>query len=223
MRISKIINMKQLIIIGAGGYGREIFDFAHDCKGYEEDFIIKGFIDENMDALKGYVGYPAILGKVSDYKPEKDDVFICAIGSVAPKKNVCEMILAKGGKFITLISNRAYVSANNTRIGKGCLICPDSRIHCDVTIGDFVTLQPNAVLGHDVKVGNWCHINDYADCGGATHIEDEVTIHTHSFILPGFTVGRGSTIGAGSIVIGNVKEGVVMFGNPAKPLPLPKK
>ena len=214
--------MKNLIIIGAGGYGREIFDFAHDSKGYGTEFCIKGFIDENPNALDGYMGYPPIFGKVSEYIPQKDDVFICAIGSVKPKKKVCEIILSKGGEFITLISNRAYVSSNNTHIGKGCLICPESRVHCDVTIGDFVTLQPNAVLGHDVKVGNWCHINDYADCGGATQIEDEVTVHTHSFILPGFKVGRGATIGAGSIVVRNVKENAVMFGNPARPLPLPK-
>lgn len=215
--------MKNLIIIGAGGYGREIFDFAHDSKGYGTEFVIKGFIDENPKALDSYRGYPPILKKVSEYEPEENDVFICAIGSVKPKKKCCEIILNKGGQFISLISNRAYVSSYNTKIGKGCIICPDSRVHCDVTIGDFVTLQPNAVLGHDVKVGNWCHINDYADCGGATHIGDEVTIHTHSFILPGFKVEKGATIGAGSIVVRNVKEEVVMFGNPARPLPLPKK
>ena len=214
--------MKNLIIIGAGGYGREIFDFAHDAKGYGTEFVIKGFIDDNVKALDGFNNYPTILGKASEYEPADDDVFICAIGSVAPKKKVCEIIMSKGGEFITLISNQAYISGNNTTIGKGCIICPASRVHCDVTVGDFVTLQPNAVLGHDVKVGNWCHINDYADCGGASQICDEVTIHTHSFVLPGLKVGKGSTIGAGCIILRNVKEGVVMFGNPAKPLPLPK-
>jgi len=214
--------MKNLLIIGARGYGREICDFAADCRGYETEFVIKGFLDDKSDALDNYPGYPPIINSVESYQPQRDDIFICALGEVKYKKKYCEMILSKGGKFTTLISKRAYVSNRNTTIGEGCIICPDSRIHCDVKIGDFVTVQPFAVIGHDVKVGNWCHINDYADCGGASTIGDEVTIHTHSFILPHFKVGNGATIGAGSIVLRNVKEGVVVFGNPAKPLPLPK-
>lgn len=214
--------MKQLVIIGARGYGREICDFATDCRGYNSDYTIKGFLDDKKIALDDHPGYPPILDSVENYLPREDDVFICALGEVKYKKKYCEMILAKGGIFTTLISNRAYVSDRNTKIGVGCIICPDSRIHCDVTIGDFVTLQPFAVLGHDVKVGNWCHINDYSDCGGGSQIGNEVTINTQSFILPKLKVGDRATIGAGSIVLRNVKEGVVVFGNPAKPLPLPK-
>lgn len=215
--------MKQLLIIGARGYGREICDFASECKGYGSEFVVKGYLDDKSDALDNYPGNPPIIDSVENYQPKENDVFICALGEVKYKKKYCEMVLAKGGKFISLISKKAFISDKNTKIGVGCIICPDSRIHCDVTIGDFVTLQPYAVLGHDVKIGDWCHINDYADCGGGTHIGNEVTIHTHSFILPKFKVGDGATIGAGSIVIGNVKEGMIVFGNPARPLPLPKK
>lgn len=215
--------MKQLLIIGARGYGREICDFASECKGYGSEFVVKGYLDDKSDALDNYPGNPPIIDSVENYQPKENDVFICALGEVKYKKKYCEMVLAKGGKFISLISKKAFISDKNTKIGVGCIICPDSRIHCDVTIGDFVTLQPYAVLGHDVKIGDWCHINDYADCGGGTQIGNEVTIHTHSFILPKFKVGDGATIGAGSIVIGNVKEGMIVFGNPARPLPLPKK
>ena len=214
--------MKQLIIIGASGYGREICDFAMDCRGYNTEYVIKGFLDDRVDALDNHPGNPPIIDSVENYQPTDDDIFICAVGDVKYKKKYCEMILAKGGIFTTLISNKAYVSDRNTTIGNGCIICPTARVHCDVVIGDFVTIQPFAVVGHDVKVGNWCHINDYSDCGGWSQIEDEVLINTHSFILPKLKVGKGATIGAGSIVIRNVKEGVVMFGNPAKPLPLPK-
>ena len=214
--------MKNLLIIGARGYGREICDFASDCKGYGTEFVIKGYLDDKSDALDNFPGNPPIIDSVENYQPQKDDVFICALGEVKYKKKYCEMILAKGGEFINLISNRAYVSDRNTTLRKGCIVCPAARIHCDVTVGDFVTVQPFAVLGHDVKVGNWCHINDYSDCGGGSQIGNEVTINTQSFILPKLKVGDRATIGAGSIVLRNVKEGVVVFGNPAKPLPLPK-
>lgn len=214
--------MKKLVIIGAGGFGREIFDYATDCIGYQTEFVIKGFIDNLQTELVHPENYPPILGSIDGYEMQPDDIFICALGDVKFKKKYCEYIMSKGGVFTTLISNRAYVSKINTHIGKGCIICPDARIHCDVTIGDFVTVQPFAVLGHDVAVGDWCHINDYADCGGASTIGKEVTIHTHAFILPKLKVEDDVTIGAGSIVLRNVKAGIVMFGIPAKPLPLPK-
>ena len=213
--------MKHLIIIGAGGFGREIYWSAKESIGYGTEFDIKGFLDPDEHKLDGFEGYPPILGYEETYIIEEDDVFACAFGEVKLKKKCCEKILAKGGHFQTLIHKDAYVSEKAV-LGQGCEILALARIHCDVTIGDFVTVQPYAVLGHDVKVGNWCHINDYSDCGGATKIGNEVTIHTHSFVLPGLSVGNGATVGAGSIVIRNVNENTVVFGNPAKPLPLPK-
>lgn len=212
--------MKNLIILCAGGYGREICLFAQNSIGYSEEYILKGFLDDDIHKLDSFNGYPPIIDTIMDYKISKDDVFVCALGDVKIKKKVINTILSKGGEFITLISKDAYIG-QNVEMGKGCIICPTARIHCDVRMGDFVTLQPFSVLGHDVQIGNWSHVNNYADCGGASVIGNEVIINTHSFILPLVTIGDGAAIGAGSIVLRNVPSGIVMFGNPAKPLPLP--
>ena len=71
--------MKNLIIIGARGWGREVYAHAQYSHGYLEDYDIKGFLDDKADALDGMNGYPPILGSVEDYKPQSDDVFICAL------------------------------------------------------------------------------------------------------------------------------------------------
>lgn len=213
--------MKNLIIIGARGFGREVYNFAIESIGYNSDFVIKGFLDDKSDALNGYSNYPVILDSVENYQIITNDVFICALGEVKYKKYYSEIILAKGGEFISLIHKDAYIAMNST-IGKGCIICPTSRIHCDVRVGNFVTLQPFSVLGHDVTIGDWCHINDYTDCGGGTKIGNEVTLHTRSFILPKAIVEDRAMVGAGSIVLRLVKSGTTVFGAPAKPLPLPK-
>jgi sugar O-acyltransferase (sialic acid O-acetyltransferase NeuD family) len=207
--------MKNLIIIGARGYGREVYNWATQCKEFNKDWIIKGFLDDKSDALNN-MDYPvSIIASVEDYFIEKNDVFICALGDVRYKKKYVELMLSKGGVFINLIHPTAQIN-NFSKIGKGIIICPFCAISNEVIIGNFVTLQGFSVIGHDAKIGNWCHLNAYSFMGGYAELAEEVTMHIKSSILPRVKVGKGSVIGAHSLVIKNVKDGVTVFGSPAK-------
>ena len=212
--------MKELVIIGAGGFGREIYNTAMECEEYGSSYTIKGFIDNLYEKME-YTGYPPILGRIDDYIPQENDVFVCALGDVKWKKRYVQMILDKGGKFITLIHKTAYIS-KNVKIGQGCLILADTRIQCDAKVGDYVTIQPKAIIGHDVVIEDWCMINAFADCGGASYLEEGATLHTHSFIMPTKRVGANAVIGACSFAVRNVKPNTVVLGVPAKELALPK-
>lgn len=213
--------MKHLVIIGAHGFGREMYSSAMESIGYGTEFDIKGYLDGRKELLDGYEGYPPIIGSVETYEPDKDDVFVCALGDVRYKVKYAKMILEKGGEFITLIHKSAYIS-KNVKIGKGCLILADTRIQCDATIGNYVTIQPKAVIGHDAVVEDWCMINALADCGGFSHMEEGATLHTCSFLLPNKRIGAYAVVGACSLAARNVKPGTVVLGVPAKELALPQ-
>ena len=73
--------MKHLLIIGARGFGREVYDLAMNCIEAGADFDIKGFLDDKVDALNGLGGYPPIISSVEDYEIQPGDVFICGLGS----------------------------------------------------------------------------------------------------------------------------------------------
>lgn len=207
--------MKHLIIIGARGYGREIFHFAKESIGYGTDFVIKGFLDDKSDALNGYEGYPPILDSVEDYRIEDDDVFTCALGDVRYKSKYVNLILSKGGEFINIIHNSSRIYPN-TKIGRGCIICPNVHISCDIMIGDYVTIQPYSVIGHDAVIGNMCHLNCYSFMGGFSSIGDSVTMNTGAILHPKKHVANNVVIGGGAFVIRNIKkEGVTVVGNPA--------
>lgn len=206
--------MKRLLIIGARGFGREIYNLATECDGYGSDFVVAGFLDDKSDALDGYEGYPSILGSVEDYDIGEKDVFVCALGDVLYKRKYVQMILDKGGEFMPLIHPNAYVS-KNVKMGTGCIVCRNALISCDVTLGDFVTIQPFSDLGHDARVGDFCHLNTYAFLGGYAELGEMVTVHTGGIVLPHKKINDNATVGAGSVVIRNVKEGTTVFGQPA--------
>lgn len=210
--------MKHLLIIGARGFGREIYNLAINSVGYLEEFDIKGYLDDKSDALCGYEGYPSVLGSVENYSPKKDDVFICALGSVFYKKKYVNLILDKGGEFINLIHKNVAIGSN-TILGKGCIFSRNVNISCDITIGDFVTLQPYTEVGHDAVIGDYCHLNTYCFLGGYSRIGELVEMNTGSFLHPHKSICNNVVVGAGAYVFKNIKkEGITVVGNPAHEL-----
>ena len=207
--------MKHLIIIGARGWGREVYALAKSCVGYNEEYDIKGFLDDKTDALDGMAGYPPIVGAVETYEIQADDVFVCALGDNVWRKHYADIILKRGGQFINLIQKNAYIG-QNTKLGKGCVICHDVSISCDITIGDFVNFQRLVDIGHDAHIGNYCSLGNKSFMGGGSCIEAGTMVHTGAIILPHVHVGKNCTVGAGAVVIKRVKDGDTVFGNPAK-------
>ena len=207
--------MKHLIIIGAGGMGRQVLSFAKSCNGYGTDYDIKGFLDDNPKAMNDFPGYPPVLGTVDGYQIEPDDVFFNSIGDIKAKKLCIQKILDKGGDFLTLIHPTAQVSPG-TKIGKGCMISSYVGIGVETTIGDFCLIQSKATIGHDV------HLDDYAriDCNvvliAGVNVGKDVCIHTSAVVNHDVSLGDGSTVGAMSFVIKKVKPGQTVFGNPAR-------
>ena len=188
-----------------------------DCIGYQTQYDVKGFLDDKTDALDGMSGYPPIIDSVEHYEPSTDDVFICALGDVNWKKHYSEIILSKNGAFINLIHKYSTISSN-TKIGKGCIVADNVDISCDISIGDFVTFQSYAIVGHDAQIGDYCHLGCRSFMGGYSELGNMTTIQTGSIILPHVKVGDNCVVGAGSVVIRKVKNGNTVFGNPAKRL-----
>ena len=209
--------MKKLIILGAGGFGREIYNLAKKCAGYGSGYEIKGFIDDDLNALDEFEGYPPIIGTIKDYHVLKDDVFVNSLGDVQTKKKCITSILDKGGAFINLIHPLAIVSKNVT-LGKGCIVDPFVSIGADTVIGDYILIQNGAVVGHDVTIGNWSRIDCYVVLVGGVTIGSEVCVHTGAIINQKVTIEKGARVGALSFVIRDVKENTTVFGNPAKRL-----
>lgn len=208
--------MNNLIIIGAGGMGRTMYDLARESIGYNDKYIIKGFIDDNTHVLDNFIGYPPILGTIKDYIPQPGDVFTCSIGGHI-RKQCIQKLTARGAEFISLIHNTARIGTNVT-MGKGTIIGTYTTIAADAKIGDFNFIQSLTIIGHDVIIGSWNRIDSQVMMVGGTKMGDNNMIHTGSMINHNVIIGDNCTIGACSFVSMNVDSGMTLFSSPARRL-----
>lgn len=208
--------MRNLIIIGAGGMGRTLYSNALESVGYGENFMVKGFIDDNLEALDGFPNYPPIVGTIRNYQPQEHDMFVSSIGGAA-RRPCMEEIISRGGEFMELIHQTARI-LTNAKLGKGNFIGAYTVIGNDAVIGDYNMIQSYSVIGHDVRMGSWNRIDTHVTCVGGTVIEDDVNIHTSAVISHKVVVETGAHVGALSFVIRRVKAGTTVMGNPAKRL-----
>ena len=156
--------MQNLIIIGAGGLGREVYDLAVDAGTY----LVRGFVDANPAAAPGVA---PVLGTPDDYEIQQGDVFICAIGNPVVRRKCVEQLQQRGAQYATLIHPSAIVSPT-AQIGVGSIVKPYVTIGSLACIGEHTVVQPHATLEHDVCVGSFCLIGAGSVMQGATTLAD---------------------------------------------------
>lgn len=206
--------MKNLVIIGAGGFAREIYDLANTCYQAVDDFTVKGFLSDGPSNIES-MGYPPVLSTVADYAIEDGDVFFCAIGKLADRRKTVEIILGKGGKFINLIHPTAVISPS-VCLGIGVGIKAFCVLASDVSVGDFTFLQSSVIMGHDVQIGRYCQVNSFAFFAGYSKVSDLVSVNAGAKLIQNVVVEENAVVGMGSVVINKVKSGTTVFGIPAR-------
>jgi sugar O-acyltransferase (sialic acid O-acetyltransferase NeuD family) len=210
--------MKEIIIVGAGGFGRELLQWIKDINKIEHRWIIKGFIDDNLEALKNYECDYNVLGKIYKWEIGENEVFACAIANPRIKEKVVKILKRKGAKFDSVIHPKAITGGFN-KIGEGIVIYPSARLTVNINIGSFVTIL-SAGIGHDVQIGDFSTISSQCNVNGKVKLGKKVFMGSNSTVVPDRTIGDNVYIGAGSIVIRNIKSNtnnsIKVFGNPAK-------
>ena len=207
--------MKSLVIITAGGCGREVLQWAKDINKKENCWNIKGFIDDNLKALDGLKCDVSILATIDEYKIMPDDVFVCCIGNSYVRKKVVEKMKAKGASFTTLVHPYAVV-ADSCTLGEGVIIYPFALISDNAVIGDQCIINMHSSVAHDSVLGEYCTISAHCDITGMCQLGDRVFMGTTSNLVPGCRIGDDAYICAGSTVMGRVRAGYKVLGNPAK-------
>lgn len=206
--------MKKLLIVGAGGFGRELYVWASQHPDCGRAWELAGFLDDNAQALQPFGSF-APVHPLTGHAVDPAKLYLCGLGLPPVKEKLLQPLLAAGADFLTFVHPRALVG-DRVRLGRGVVLCPGAIVSADLTLGDFVMLNLYATVGHDASVGAWSTLSAHCDVTGRVQVADRVFMGSRATIIPGKSVGSRATLGAGAVVISDVPAGATVVGNPAR-------
>lgn len=202
--------MKQLIVIGARPFGREVCNFAR-----EAGWTVKGFLDSDPNALGAFHGYPPILESPESYVPASNDVFVCAVGDSKMREKFVTVIERKNGLYANVIHPTAYIG-RNVKMGVGCIVGPHAVVDCDLTLGNHVDVNSLSYVPHDCRLEDFVTLSPGCRLGGRTTVRSGAFLGLGAVVIPDIEVGPRAYVAAGAVVIHDVPEGAMVAGVPAK-------
>lgn len=209
--------MKNLYIVGAGGFGRETLWLAERVNQVEQTWNIRGFIDDNEQVHgREFRGYP-VLGGCDYLADSSEEVWVVvAIAAAKVKRIVVDKLSAyQNLHFATLIDPAAIIQ-DDLIVGEGCILCVGSVFMANITLGNHVIVNPNCTVGHDSVLEDYVTLYPSVNVSGCVTVGQETELGTGMQIIQGVRIGAQSILGAGTVVIKDIPQGCTAVGNPAR-------
>lgn len=202
-------NKKKLIIIGAGGHGCVVADIALQCNTYEQIVFLDDRLQENL------LGFP-VLGKVIDFRKYLEGwEFFVAIGDNRIRGGIFSELIKSGANIATLVHPKSYIGSK-VKIGKGTVVMAGAVVNPLVVIGDSCIINTCASIDHGCIIGDYTHISVGAHLAGNIKVGNYVFTGIGTTLKNGIAVCDDCIIGAGAVVVKDIKETGVYIGIPAK-------
>ena len=211
--------MKDLIIFGASGFGREVAWAVERINKSERTWNLLGFMDDNESIQGSEINGYKVLGKTADIAKYPDAFFVCAVGASRIREKIINNLKAINPdiKFGTIIDPSVEMS-NLVDVGEGTIICAHTIITVNISIGNHVIINLDCTIGHDAVIHDFVTMYPSVNVSGITEIGYAAELGTGMQIIQGKTVGDYSIIGAGAVVVRDIPARCTAVGSPAKPI-----
>ena len=211
--------MRDLVVYGAGGLGREVLRIAEDInatRSPSERSNILGFFDDGVPEGTLFGCYPVLGGlpRLQSWETPLDVAF--GIASPEIKQRLVCALLANANLAYPVLRHPLSSIASDATLSQGCVIAQFAFVSRDSRLAPFVFLNTGAQVGHDCRIGKFVSIMPSVNVSGNVVIGDEAFIGVKATILQGLSVGEGATVGAAGLVVSDVPAGCTVLGNPAR-------
>lgn len=212
--------MKDIYIVGAGGFGREVAWLIEDINEKNPTWNIKGFIDDNKESHKKEFNGHKVLGDVEFLNEQKKAYVTIAIGTGSIREKLVERI--KNHKYPVLIHPSVIIS-KYVEIGEGTIICAGSILTTNIKIGKQNVISIGSKISHDGIFEDYITILPSVNLSGNVLIGKKSTIGTGAAIIQGLKIGDNTFVGAGSTAIRDIEDNVIVVGSPTKVIKINKE
>ena len=208
-----------LFIIGAGGFGREVFSIIEAIESDGQKLNFQGFIDdapsqshrERVSALGS-----CMAGSIRDLRRRTEPFStVIAVGSPSRRQTIATLLSNCPVSYATLIHPHTSIG-REVRFAEGTIVAAGSRLSTNIEIGRHVHIDQNATVGHDSVLGHFSRLNPQACISGAVSVGQGSLVGANATILPGLKVGNGAIVGAGAVLTRDVPAGAIVKGVPAR-------
>lgn len=209
------MSTRDIVIIGAGGFGREVLEWIADINEAKRTFNVLGFLDGNASLHGQGVNDVPVLGDIDWLASHPGVAATVAIGSPKGKRGLAAQLRAMGAEAATIVHPRAIVG-RRVVLGPAAIVCPGSILTTEIDVGAFVTLNLDLTVGHDARIGDYCTLAPGVHVSGFAVIGEGCDIGTGASIVPGTNIGAWSIVGSGAVVSANLPPNCTAVGVPAK-------
>jgi sugar O-acyltransferase (sialic acid O-acetyltransferase NeuD family) len=213
--------MKEIAIIGAGGFGREVAWLINDINQVKPQWNLVGFVDDDPELNGQTIAGLPVLGNLA-WLAKQQLAVVCAIGNPLVKRKVLQQLADSQNTYPILIHPSVLMS-DDVRIGEGTIICAGNILTVNIDLGKHVILNLSCTIGHDAVIKDYCSLMPGIRLSGNTVLEEAVHIGTGSSIIQGITIGRNAVIGMGSVVIKDIPNNSTAVGVPARVIKVSKE
>lgn len=208
--------VKDIVIIGASGFAKEILFLLERINKQQKTWNILGFVDNDLETDTRIMGYP-VAGDDAWLAGQTEPLAaVCAVGSPLLKQKIIRKFLDNPNISFPAVIDPSVILSSHVNLGQGCIICAGSILTVDIVFGDFVTVNLDCTIGHDVRIKEYTTVYPSANISGNVTIGAMSEIGTGTHIIQGITVADHVIFGAGTVVIKNVNESGTLVGNPAR-------
>jgi len=205
----------KIIIIGAGGFGKEVLSTILECNKIKEQFDILGFVDDDQSLKDSSVNNFPVLGNLNWFL--KSDLFplacYVAIGDPKIRKEIILKLKSHDINFPKIIHPTVSISEHSF-IDDGTIIQRGSILSTNIKIGKFANF--NSTIGHDCILDDFVTISPGCNVSGENFLEEGVFFGSGVVTSDKLKIGKWSHIGAGSIITKNIPKNSLHFAASGK-------
>ena len=202
----------KLLILGAGGHGRVVADAAADEGRWTEI----AFLDDAFPEVASPPAWP-VVGRLVDLEGRAGahDACVVAFGDARARLASIERAVAVGFDVPALVHPRATVS-KHAALSAGCVVLAGAVINYGASVASGCIVNTAATVDHDCVLDAGVHVCPGAHLAGCVSIGTRTWFGIGAVAKQGVRIGADVTVGAGAVVVADVRDGVTVVGVPAR-------